>query len=237
MLAIAVGSKTSSAQLRPAAHSSASSAAYVALAQQRSTVQCCSLACPGVPCRAVRYCSAMLCGVVVRSRNYCCTYQVLHVESQKNALTAQLSQAIAQQRSAVWCCTVPCFALRCCAVLRGALFRTHSSTRYNAIPGTDRCVCMYVRVYSSFFSLSSFDCPLSVLAQILLPPPKNNYCCNISLTLLLVYSVGSMRPLCCNQPETLTQGYYPRVDSMVINAAPHRTESSYPGKINTTTSK
>ena len=39
-----------------------------------------------------------------------------------------------------------------------------------------------------------------------------------------VYSLGSMRPLCCNQPETLTQGYYPRVDSMVINAAPRRRE-------------
>ena len=59
--------KTSSAQLRSAAHSSARSAAYVALAQQRSTVQYRSLACPGVPCRAVRYCCAMLCGVVVRT--------------------------------------------------------------------------------------------------------------------------------------------------------------------------
>ena len=31
-----------------------------------------------------------------------------------------------------------------------------------------------------------------------------------------------MRPLCCDQTETLTQGYYPRVDSPVINAAPRR---------------
>ena len=31
-----------------------------------------------------------------------------------------------------------------------------------------------------------------------------------------------MRPLCCDQPETPTQGYYPRVDSPVINAAPRR---------------
>ena len=31
-----------------------------------------------------------------------------------------------------------------------------------------------------------------------------------------------MRPLCCDQPETLTQGYYSRVDLPVINAAPHR---------------
>ena len=40
----------------------------------------------------------------------------------------------------------------------------------------------------------------------------------------LVYSLGSMRPLCCDQLETLTQGYYPRVDSPVINAAPRRRE-------------
>ena len=39
-----------------------------------------------------------------------------------------------------------------------------------------------------------------------------------------VYSLGSTRPLCCDQPETLTQGYYPRVDSPVINAAPRRRE-------------
>ena len=31
-----------------------------------------------------------------------------------------------------------------------------------------------------------------------------------------------MRPLCCDQQETLTQGYYPRVDLPVINAAPRR---------------
>ena len=36
-------------------------------AQQRSAVQWRSLACPGVPCRAVRYCCAMLFGVVIRS--------------------------------------------------------------------------------------------------------------------------------------------------------------------------
>ena len=33
-----------------------------------------------------------------------------------------------------------------------------------------------------------------------------------------------VRPLCCDQPETLTQGYYPRVDSIAINASPHRRE-------------
>ena len=60
-----VGSKhhqLSSAQQRTT-HSSASSAAYVALAQQRSAVQCRPLACPGVACRAVR------CGTAVR----CCS--------------------------------------------------------------------------------------------------------------------------------------------------------------------
>ena len=31
-----------------------------------------------------------------------------------------------------------------------------------------------------------------------------------------------MRPLCCDQLETLTQGYYPRIDLLVINAAPRR---------------
>ena len=36
-----------------------------------------------------------------------------------------------------------------------------------------------------------------------------------------------MSPLCCDQPETLTQGYYPRVDSPV-------TESRYPGNMSTT---
>ena len=33
-----------------------------------------------------------------------------------------------------------------------------------------------------------------------------------------------MRPLCCDQLETLTQDYRPRVDSPVINAAPRRRE-------------
>ena len=93
-------------------------------------------------------------------RYYCCTYQVLYVESQKNALTAQFSPSTAQQRSAVRCRTVPCLALRCCAVLRCAFFRTYSSSRYHATPGTDRYICTCVLV---FFSLSSFDCPLSVL--------------------------------------------------------------------------
>ena len=39
-----------------------------------------------------------------------------------------------------------------------------------------------------------------------------------------VHSLGSMKPLCRDQPETLTQGYYPRVDSPVIYAAHRRRE-------------
>ena len=42
------------------------------------------------------------------------------------------------------------------------------------------------------------------------------------MSLYLLYSLGLMRSLCYDQPETLTQGYYPHVDSMVINAAPRR---------------
>ena len=38
-----------------------------------------------------------------------------------------------------------------------------------------------------------------------------------------VYSLGLVRPLNCDQPETLTQGYYARVNLMAVNAAPrHR---------------
>ena len=56
------------------------------------------------------------------------------------------------------------------------------------------------------------------------PVVPSDFCCDISPTLQLVSSLGSMRPLCCDQPEALTQGNYPRVDSMVINAAPRRRE-------------
>ena len=49
------------------------------------------------------------------------------------------------------------------------------------------------------------------------------YSSNISSSLqLFIHSLGLMRPLCCDQPETLTQGYYPRVDSVAVNAAPRR---------------
>ena len=41
----------------------------------------------------------------------------------------------------------------------------------------------------------------------------------------LVYCLGLTRPLCYDQPEILTQGpYYPRVDSVAINAARRRRE-------------
>ena len=47
----------------------------------------------------------------------------------------------------------------------------------------------------------------------------------IALTSYEMYSLGSMRPLCCEQPENLTQGYYPRVDSVVATSAiPRRAE-------------
>ena len=36
--------------------------------------------------------------------------------------------------------------------------------------------------------------------------------------------LGLMRPLCYDQPETVTHGYLPRVYSMAINAAPRRRE-------------
>ena len=45
--------------------------------------------------------------------------------------------------------------------------------------------------------------------------------------LIRIYcSLRLMRPLCYDQPETLTRGYYPGVDSMAINAALLRRESS-----------
>lgn len=49
-------------------------------------------------------------------------------------------------------------------------------------------------------------------------------------------SLGLMTPLCCDQPETLTRGYYPGVDSM---ATTRRlvAESSYSGKRTLQTNK
>ena len=120
-----------------------------------------------LPCGAVLLCDAVRCcyskchttgTTAVRTRYY-------NTLNHKKMLSSQLSPAITQQRSAapcgaVRCRAVPCLALRCSAVLRCALFRTRSSTRYHAIPGTDRYVCTCVIL---FFSLSLFDCPLLVL--------------------------------------------------------------------------
>ena len=88
-----------------------------------------------------------------------CAY---HVESLKmNPSSAQASYSSAAQSTAVPCGAVPCRAVRCCGMLRCAFFRTYGivvlgimrSTRYR-----------YVRVCVVLvFSLSSFDCPLSVL--------------------------------------------------------------------------
>ena len=152
------------------AHRSASSAAQ-RHAVPRGAVPCRALRV--MPCGAVLLCGAVPCCAVLRAffctsptcqvsvevsyhRHYCCTCQVSYVESQRNALTAQLSPAIAQQRSAMRCRTVPCLALRCCAVLHCAFFRTYSSTgimRYPVPAG------MYVprTCVLVFFSLSSFD--------------------------------------------------------------------------------
>ena len=143
------------------------------------------MSCSAVPWRALM-CHAvrgavlwMLCGVNIRSvpyhRRYCCTYTrhcYIRVESQKHAFTAQLSPAIAQQRSTA--STAPCGAVRCRALPCGAVPRCavlyFNMQQYHVIPGAERYVCMYIRVYSFFFSLS-FVCPLSVLAQSSFPPP------------------------------------------------------------------
>lgn len=45
------------------------------------------------------------------------------------------------------------------------------------------------------------------------------YCCNIPSQLIPACSLVSMRPLCYDQLDTLTQGYNPRTVSPVINAA------------------
>ena len=101
-----------------------------------------------MPCGAVLLCDAVRCCYSkCHHRCYCCTYRFYRLNDKKNAVTVQLSPAIAQQRSAVRCCTVPCLDLRCCAVLRCAFFRTYSSTRYHAIPGADRYVCTCVLVF------------------------------------------------------------------------------------------
>ena len=126
---------------------------------------------PGVPCAMP--CGAMPFGGVIRTvippvLLLLYVPGTMCVESQKNALTAQLSPAIAQQRSAVRCCvrcpTLPCGAVPCCAVL---------SFEHTAVPGVMRYpvptgvyVCRCVLIFSSFFSIR-----LSVvLSQFLLRP-------------------------------------------------------------------
>ena len=158
------------------AHRSASSAAQ-RRAVPRGAVPCRVLP---VPCRAVRYCCAVLCHAVPccvlfavlftcqvsfevpYHRHYCCTYQVLYAESQKNIhySSAQPSDSSAAQRSApcgaVRCRALPFGAVPCCAVLSFEHTTEPGAMRY-PVP-TGACACVRV-----FFSLSSFDCPLSVL--------------------------------------------------------------------------
>lgn len=42
------------------------------------------------------------------------------------------------------------------------------------------------------------------------------------MVLFLYRNFGSVRPLCCDQPETVTHEHYFRIDSLAINAAPRR---------------
>ena len=75
-----------------------------------------------------------------------CTYSTTLLNPKKKTLPAQLSPTIAQQCSAAPCSAVPCPALRCYAVLllRRALFRTHSSTRYHAQSRHQVSICTCV---------------------------------------------------------------------------------------------
>ena len=125
-----------------------------------------------MPCGAVLLCDAVRVRyskchttgtTAVRTRYYMLNHKKCSHSS------VQLSPAIAQQRSAaqrraVLYGAVSCPAVLCRAALRCAFFRTYSSTRCHAIPGTDRYVCAYV--YSSFFFFL-----LIVLSQSLLSPP------------------------------------------------------------------
>ena len=147
---------SSSAQLSSAAHRSASSAA-----------QCRAVPCGAVPCRAVRCCCAVLCraacfGVLTLSNkpgiirsiipgaalHQVCTYYM--VDSQKkHPIPAQLSLAIAQQRSAAPCGAVRCRALPCdtvlCRAAQCSFSKIQSSTQVSCeVPGTRyRCVRVY----------------------------------------------------------------------------------------------
>ena len=143
--------------------------------------------CGAVPCRAVRYCAVLYRAVpcCALCRAACCAVltlscmpglrrrSIIHqyrgtphhvltyymVESQE--MHSQLSSAqlwlTNAQRSAAPCGAVPFPAVRCCAVLRCAFFRTHS-TKHHAmyqIPGT-RYRYVYIRIFAFFI-----DCPPS----------------------------------------------------------------------------
>ena len=96
----------------------------------------------------MRCCSVLLFEVSYH-RYYCCTYQVLYVESLKKTLTAQLSPAIAQQRSAAPCGTVrcralPCGAVPCCAALPFEHTAVPGIMRYPVPIGMYVCTCVLV---------------------------------------------------------------------------------------------
>ena len=89
-----------------------------------------------------------------------CAYYIEFVEPQE--MHSQLSSAqlyVTQQPTAVRCRTLPCPAVRCCTVLRCALFRTCKKR------------CRYVRVFSYFSSL-----PLIVAVLFMPPPPPPANC-------------------------------------------------------------
>ena len=128
-----------------------------------------------MPCGAVLLCDAVRVRyskchttgtTAVRTRYYMLNHKKCSHSS------VQLSPAIAQQRS-----TAPCGAVRCrvlpCGVVpcRAALcflsniqqYQVSCDTRYRPV-----CMCVCVLVIFFFF----IDCPLSVLAQSSLPPPR-----------------------------------------------------------------
>ena len=81
---------------------------------------------------------------------------------EKNHSSAQPQLSSAAPSGAVRCRALPCGAVPCCAVLcflsNKQQYQVSCDTRYRPV-----CTCVLV-----FFSLSSFDCPLSVI----LPPSR-----------------------------------------------------------------
>ena len=108
------------------------------LAQQRSAVpcragRCCDIMCRAAYCCAVLSLSYMPAGIIpsIIPGTGTPRLYVLRCGITKNALSAQLSDGLAAQRSAVRCCAVPCPALRCGAApcygaLRCAFFGAYS---------------------------------------------------------------------------------------------------------------